>query len=196
MSGWLSSGPPKATRPDHATSFSEIRVGNGTIVVKDQARGVAETLSDVELALAWPSISKSFAATGRFAWHGEPVDATFAVTDFAAALVGDRTGIKLRLSGAPLKAAAEYALVSDRAARGGDPRIVLEYAETLIATGARDDAARQLYALLAREQGWLSREDTLGHPKSAEDHARDREAVQRAHLLLGSLLGQPAEAKP
>lgn len=101
-----------------------------------------------------------------------------------------------RSNGAPLKAAAEYALVSDRAARGGDPRIVLEYAETLIATGAREDAARQLYALLAREQGWLSREDSLGHPKSAEDHARDREAVQRAHLLLGSLLGQAAEARP
>ncbi len=98
---------PKANRPDHATSFSEIRVGNGTIVVKDQARGIAETLTDVELALAWPSISKSFAATGRLTWHGEAIDATFAMTDFAAALVGDRTGIKVRLGGGPLKAVFE-----------------------------------------------------------------------------------------
>jgi AsmA protein len=98
---------PKANRPDRATSFSEIRVGRGTIVVKDAARGITETLTDVELALAWPSISKSFAATGRFSWNGEPMDASISLTDFAAALVGDRTGIKIRLSGNPLKAAFE-----------------------------------------------------------------------------------------
>lgn len=98
---------PKVNRPDHATSFSEIRVSNGTIVVNDATRGISETLTDVELALAWPSISRSFAATGRFTWHGEPMDATVALSDFAAALVGDRTGIKLRLNGTPLKLAFE-----------------------------------------------------------------------------------------
>ena len=98
---------PKASRPGHATSFSEIRVASGTIVVKDASRGVTETLTDVNMALAWPSISKSFAATGWFAWNGESVDATIALTDFAAALVGDRTGVKVRLSGVPMKAAFE-----------------------------------------------------------------------------------------
>ncbi len=44
------------------------------------------------MALAWPSISKSFAATGRFVWHSEPVDAAVTLTDFAAALAGDRSG--------------------------------------------------------------------------------------------------------
>ena len=70
-------------------------------------RGIAETLTNVEMALAWPSISKSFAATGRFAWHGEPMDATVALSDFAAALAGDRTGIKVRLNGNPMKVAFE-----------------------------------------------------------------------------------------
>jgi AsmA protein len=102
---------PKTTkRPDHVASFSEIRVGGGTIVVKDASRGVTETLTDVEMALAWPSISKSFAATGRFAWNGEAIDASISLTDFAAALVGDRTGIKIRLSGAPVKAAFDGSL--------------------------------------------------------------------------------------
>jgi AsmA protein len=59
----------------------------------------------VEMALAWPSISRSFAATGRFAWHDEPIDATVSLTDFAAALLGERSGLKLRLAGAPLKLA-------------------------------------------------------------------------------------------
>ncbi len=98
---------PKANRPAHATSFSEIRVAGGTIFIRDAVRGISETLNNVELALAWPSISNSFAATGRFTWNGEPVDATVSLTDFAAALVGDRSGIKVRLNGAPLKLAFE-----------------------------------------------------------------------------------------
>ena len=101
---------PKADRSDQAASVSEIRVGNGTIVLRDTARGVSETLNDVELALAWPSISKSFAATGRFVWHNEPIDASITLTDFAAALAGDRSGIKLRLGGTPMKVAFEGAM--------------------------------------------------------------------------------------
>ena len=66
-----------------------------------------ETFRNVELALAWPSISKSFAATGHLMWHGEPLDTAVTLTDFAAALAGDRSGLKLRLNGTPLKFAFE-----------------------------------------------------------------------------------------
>jgi AsmA protein len=98
---------PKANRPAGATSFSEIRIGDGTIEVSDPSRGLAETFSKVELALAWPSISKSFAATGRFEWHGEPVDTSVSLTDFAEALAGNRSGLKLRFAGTPVKLAFE-----------------------------------------------------------------------------------------
>jgi AsmA protein len=98
---------PKANRPVDATTFTEIRVDGGTIAIKDLTRGVSEIFSNVELALAWPSISKSFAATGRFVWNDEPVDAALTLSDFAAALAGDRSGLKFRLSGAPMKLAFE-----------------------------------------------------------------------------------------
>ena len=101
---------PKANRPDHPSSFSEIRIAGGTIVLRDPARGVSETLRNVELALAWPSISKSFAVTGHFVWHDEPVDASITLSDFASALAGDRSGLKLRLNGTPLKLAFEGAM--------------------------------------------------------------------------------------
>lgn len=101
---------PKADRPANTTSFSEIRVDRGTIVVHDAVRGVSETLHDVELALAWPSISKSFAATGHFVWHDERIETSVTLADFAAALAGDRTGLKLRLQGAPIKFAFEGAM--------------------------------------------------------------------------------------
>src|SRR5262245_45926391 len=85
------------------SSFSEIRITDGTVILRDEAYKLLETISNVEMALAWPSISRSFAATGRFAWHDEPIDATISLGDFAAALQGERSGLKLRLAGAPLK---------------------------------------------------------------------------------------------
>ena len=59
---------------------------------------------NVEFALAWPAISKSFAATGRFAWDDQLIDATLSLTDFVAALTGDRSVLKLRLSGSAAQA--------------------------------------------------------------------------------------------
>jgi AsmA protein len=98
---------PKANRPAGATSFTEIRINDGTIALQDATRGISETFSKVELALAWPSISKSFAATGHVVWHDEPIATSLTLADFAAALAGDRSGVKLRLSGAPVKFAFE-----------------------------------------------------------------------------------------
>ena len=95
----------KRPSPERARSFSEIRITGGTVHLYDAAQKIVETLTNVEFALAWPAISKSFAATGRFAWHDQPIDATLSLTDFVAALTGDRSGLKLRLSGALLKLA-------------------------------------------------------------------------------------------
>ena len=92
--------------PTRVAAFSEMRIDGGTVVVRKAGKTV-ETLSGVEFSLAWPSISKSFGATGRFTWHNEPVDASIALADFPAALAGDRSGLKLRVAGSPLKTAFE-----------------------------------------------------------------------------------------
>jgi AsmA protein len=99
----------RSQKPDaqRASTFSEMRIKDGVIAIRDQERKIYETLDDVELSLAWPSISKSFGATGRFVWRAEPVDASLILGDFAAAMAGQRTGIKLRLAGAPMKGAFE-----------------------------------------------------------------------------------------
>jgi AsmA protein len=87
--------------PGRAASFSEIRIEDGTVVLRDRANENVETLSRVQFALAWPSISRSFAGTGGFAWRDEQITGSISLTDFVAALRGDRSGIKIRLSGAP-----------------------------------------------------------------------------------------------
>jgi AsmA protein len=91
--------------PDRIKSFSEIRISDGTVIIRDEAYRIFETLTNVEFALAWPSISQTFAATGRFSWNQQPFDAALNLSDFLAALTGDRSGVKLRLTGAPFKLA-------------------------------------------------------------------------------------------
>jgi AsmA protein len=92
-------------QPERTASFSEIRIEDGTVILRDQRDIIVETLSNVEFALAWPSISRSFAGTGGFAWRDEQIAASISFTDFAAALKGDRSGLKIRLTGAPFKLA-------------------------------------------------------------------------------------------
>lgn len=96
---------PNAKQAGSIVSFSEIRINDGIVAIHSPTGGMTETISGIELSLAWPSISKSFAATGYFNWHNERVDASFAIADFPAALAGDYSGLKFRLNGAPLKAA-------------------------------------------------------------------------------------------
>src|SRR5213592_5066214 len=51
---------------ENQLSFSEIRIQDGVLTYEDAANHVSETLDDIDLSLAWPSISRSFAATGQF----------------------------------------------------------------------------------------------------------------------------------
>src|ERR1700742_1322848 len=90
---------------DNQLSFSEIRIQDGILSYEDPIRQISEGLDDIDLSLAWPSISRSFAATGQFNWRGERVDGSVSIGDFLAALSGDRSGFKARLASAPLKLA-------------------------------------------------------------------------------------------
>ena len=90
---------------ENQVSFSEIRIQDGVINYEDATNHVSEVLGDIDLSLAWPSISHSFAATGQFDWRGERVDGSVSAGDFVAMLSGDRSGLKARLASAPLKLA-------------------------------------------------------------------------------------------
>ena len=90
---------------ENQLSFSEIRIQDGELSYEDPVRQVHEALNDIDLSLAWPSIARSFAATGQFDWRGERVDGSISISDFLAALSGDRSGVKARLTSAPLKLA-------------------------------------------------------------------------------------------
>jgi AsmA protein len=86
-------------------SFSELHITDGTLVLRDPSHGIDETLTRVEMSLAWASISRSVVATGRFSWRDQPVDASVSFNDLSAAVAGDRSGLKVRLSSEPLRLA-------------------------------------------------------------------------------------------
>jgi len=89
--------------PNRASAFSEIVVHDGTVlVVRDGDKQPNERLDNLEGQLAWPSIARSFAANGRFVWNNEPVNVSLTLSDFAASLSGQRSGLKFRLASTPL----------------------------------------------------------------------------------------------
>jgi AsmA protein len=112
-SNWSSLGVALAhalePNPSRSPSFSEIGIHDGTIAVRDSSKRLIEQLDDVEFQFAWPSISRTFAANGQFTWRDQPVDASVILSDFQAALTGQRSGIKLRLSSVPLNLAFDGA---------------------------------------------------------------------------------------
>ena len=113
--------------PGRTASFSEIGIHDGSVVVHSHHAGkeVTDRLDGVEFQLAWPSISRSFGANGRFVWHDEPIEASFTLGDFLAALNGDRSGVKLRLASAPVKVAFDGA-ASDQPTLKVDGMLSLE----------------------------------------------------------------------
>jgi len=90
---------------ENQVSFSEIRIQDGVLKYEDAHNHTVETLGDIDLSLAWPSISRSFAATGQFDWRGERIDGSVSASDFVALLSGERSGLRARLASAPLKLA-------------------------------------------------------------------------------------------
>ena len=96
---------------ENPLSFSEIRIQDGFLTYTDAARQV-ETVGDINLSLAWPSISRSFAATGQFDWRGARVDGSISVNDFLAALSGERSGLKIRVAAPALKLAFDGAVAN------------------------------------------------------------------------------------
>ena len=88
---------------DSPVSFSEIRIKDGVLSYINDAHQTDETIKGIDLSLAWPSISRSFAATGQFDWRGERVDGSLSIGDFIAALSGDKSVLKVRAASAPLK---------------------------------------------------------------------------------------------
>jgi AsmA protein len=119
---------PSANR---AGGFSELVMHGGTVLVRDGEKRLNERLDKLEVQLAWPSISRSFAANGRFVWNNEPVNVSLTLSDFVAALSGRHSGLKFRLASTPLN-------VTFDGAASDQPTLKLEGALAVDSPSLRD----------------------------------------------------------
>ena len=137
---------PKAQPPGRGPSFSQIRISDGTMVVRDAAHDITETLTDVDLALAWPVDLEEF-RRHRPASCGTTSRSTPAIAfgDFLAALTGEPLGPE----GAPRRRADEDRLrrQHEHAARRLQDR---RHARGRRAVAARDHALDRQQAAARR----------------------------------------------
>src|SRR5689334_19742287 len=63
-SGLIESLTRSQSAAQRLAAFSEMRIEGGTIVIRDDARKVSETLSGVEFSLAWPRFPKALGPPG------------------------------------------------------------------------------------------------------------------------------------
>jgi len=103
----------KPTTTSSVVTFSEIRINDGTVVIEHPEHKLREVLTHVEMSLAWPSISKSFGATGQFGWRTEVIEASLGIADFHAALTGETSGLKFKLAGPSMKVAFDGTMNTD-----------------------------------------------------------------------------------
>ena len=81
-------------------------------MVRDDYRKIYEYFSGADLSLAWPAISRSFAVTGNVRYRGEMMEIGVTLGNFAAALQGERSALKVRIGGAPFKFAFDGAMAT------------------------------------------------------------------------------------
>jgi hypothetical protein len=96
-----------------------------------------------------------------------------------------------REHGAYRQAVAEFAQLSDNTNNlFENPRLYLDYADSLTKTDDKPGALRQVYILLANESAYLSSRDAHNLPRSTEEIARNHQVIQDGYLALGQLLDQ------
>lgn len=83
--------------------FSDVRISDGTLLYRDAKNHANETVGGIDLAISLPSSSRSFSVRGQSTWHNEQLEGSFTIADFLAAVGGEKSGLKVKLSGTPLK---------------------------------------------------------------------------------------------
>ena len=167
---------------DSPVSFSEIRIQDGELSYEDTANQVSENLGDIDLSLAWPSISRSFAATGQFDWRGERVDGSISVSDFLAALSGERSGLKVKVASAPLKFAFDGTVANRDQPDDGRHADRRQHVAARGAALGRTASARQRRIRPLRAQGARQRRRRVDRADQRQHRARRQCRRRRADL--------------
>jgi AsmA protein len=95
----------RAVKPAAARDvwFSDVKISDGTLLYRNAKNHANETVGGIELAVSLPAGSRTEKVRGQSTWHNEQLEGSFTIADFIAAVGGEKSGLKVKLSGTPLK---------------------------------------------------------------------------------------------
>lgn len=83
----------------------ELRIVDGTVVLRIEGRSRSEIFSDVNASLSWSGATLT--TTGTFMLRGQQTNASLMISDTAALGKGERSAVRLRIDAAPLRVTYE-----------------------------------------------------------------------------------------
>jgi AsmA protein len=97
--------PVAARMPAEDEDVPELRIINGSLLLRVQGNERVEIISGLQASLSWAGASLT--ATGTFSLRNQPANATLVIADTAALAKGQRSGLRLRLDSEPLRLSYE-----------------------------------------------------------------------------------------
>lgn len=82
--------------------LGDIRLENGTVVYTDRASGRSETLTNIDLAVALPSLDSPLKAEGEAIWKGEAVKIDLTAAKPRALMDGGASAVQASVASAPV----------------------------------------------------------------------------------------------
>jgi AsmA protein len=116
--GKLISGLPINPKIASEEDVPELRVVNGSLVIRIQGRDRDEIVSGVNASLNWSG--SSLTTTGSFLIGNKPVTGTLVIADTSALGKGQRSGLRVRLEADPARLAYEGSIVLQDSALQGE----------------------------------------------------------------------------
>jgi AsmA protein len=116
--GRLIGGLPINSKIASEEDVPELRVVNGSLLIRIQGRERDEIISGVNASLNWSGASLT--TTGSFLIGNKPVTGTLVITDTAALGKGQRSGLRVRLEADPARLAYEGSIVLQDSALQGE----------------------------------------------------------------------------
>jgi AsmA protein len=99
-----------------ALSLRDVRIERGTVRYSDARSGLAEEITNLDAALAMPSLASPLTAAGSASYKRERVDFDVRIQSLPALIVGQSSPVTMRLEGRPGRIALEGALGLGRTA--------------------------------------------------------------------------------
>ncbi|MGL4290988.1 MAG: AsmA family protein [Phreatobacter sp.] len=92
---------------ERAGGLPDFKIVQGAAVVIDEKTQQRVAIDDMEIAVSWPRFDRQANLSGRFSLRDEPVEISAVIGRPLALLTAEPTGLKMRLSAAPVKVGFE-----------------------------------------------------------------------------------------